>query len=34
MKAERAEGGREFWLLPLDGSVAWKFHLPAQTASH
>ncbi|MEO8350911.1 MAG: hypothetical protein ABI680_04215 [Chthoniobacteraceae bacterium] len=22
----------EFWVLPLDGSVAWQFHLPARTA--
>jgi hypothetical protein len=22
-----------FWVLPLDGSVAWKFHRPAKTAS-
>ena len=25
--------GSDFWLLPLDGSVAWQFHAPARTAA-
>lgn len=25
--------GTDFWVLPLDGSVAWQFHLPARTTS-
>jgi len=25
--------GPDFWVMPLDGSVAWQFHLPARTAS-
>ncbi len=25
--------GTDFWLLPLDGSVAWQFRSPARTAS-
>jgi hypothetical protein len=24
--------GKDFWCLPLDGSVAWQFHRPAHTA--
>ena len=24
--------GTEFWVLPLDGSASWQFHLPARTA--
>jgi hypothetical protein len=23
----------DFWVLPLDGSVAWQFRIPARTAS-
>jgi hypothetical protein len=25
--------GTDFWLLPLDGSVAWQFRSPARTTS-
>ncbi|MEP6673118.1 MAG: hypothetical protein ABJF10_28440 [Chthoniobacter sp.] len=25
--------GPDFWVLPLDGSVAWQFHLPSRTTS-
>ena len=23
----------DFWLLPLDGHLAWQFHAPARTAA-
>jgi len=32
VKNEVTGSGNDFWTLPIDGSEAWQFHLPARTA--